>query len=140
MLGGVEQHYPALIGVTLARRSQPCVHQCGHAVGHRGEQPPAVLADREPGGRRLDGGEGAKLEDEAVVVRGEFAVDARRERVVAQRLLKQCRGPAPPPGAFCEPGERAGGGELTRGLGDQVIVGRRPRLSKAARYRWCQRI
>ena len=47
------------------------------------EQPPAVVADREPGGRRLDCGEEPELDDEAVVVRGELAVDPRRERVVA---------------------------------------------------------
>ena len=90
------------------------------------QHPPAVVADREPGGRRLGSREDAKFEDEPVVVRGELAVDARRERVVAQRFLQLRGGPAPPPDGVGEPGERAGGRELPGGLGDQVVVSRRP--------------
>ena len=84
----IKQHHAPLVGVALPGRPQPSVDERGHAVGHRAQQPPAVIADRRSGGGGLQRREDTQLEDEAVVVRGELAVDARRERVVAQRLLQ----------------------------------------------------
>ena len=73
----------------------------------------------------LDGGEQPELGDEAVVVGGQLAADARRERVAVQLALEQARGLLPPARALRKPREGAAGHELAGGLGDHVVVGRR---------------
>ena len=141
VLRRVEQHHSSLVGIALARRAHPLVHQRGHGVGHRAEQLPGRAAHRRARRRRFDRGEEPELRHEAVVVGGELAVDPGRERVVRQLALKQ-RAASPAASA------RSPGTTGTRSWRPAARPPRRSRgcsptspwLSNAARYSWCQRI
>ena len=98
---GPRRSRPGGAAAAARRPARPCRRPSRHSSRQQSS------LTGEPGGGRLQCREDAQLEDEAVVVRGQLAVDARRERVVAQRLLQQRGGLAPPPGALGEPRERA---------------------------------
>src|SRR2546430_14516636 len=72
----------------------------------------------------FDGGGEPEFGDEALIIRGELAADAGRERVADELSFQQERGPAPPSLALTEPRERAARHQLPGGLGYHVVVGR----------------
>ena len=123
---------PAGAAVSVRRRGPPCCPPSRTAAV------PRVDADRYARGVSLDRGEKTELGHEAVIVRGQLAVDSRREGVVGKLAFEQPR----PIGRHRPLSVNHGNAQLAAscpaGLGDDVIVGGRPRLSKAARYCWCQ--
>ena len=121
----IEQHGPAVIAVTLTGRPYPLIDQGGGAVGHGAEPLPGCGAQRMAGHVSLHRRQHPELGDEALVVRGELTADARRKRVPEQFPLEEACGFPPPLIAFREPREGAARHELSRGLGDDVVVGRR---------------
>ena len=85
---GVEQQRAALVAVTLAGRPQPLVEQGRGAVDHRAQPLPDGRAQRAAGCLGLDGREQSEFGDEALVVRGQLAADARGEGVADQLVAR----------------------------------------------------
>ena len=99
---GIEQQRAAFVVVTLAGRAQSLVGKRRGAVGHRAQPLPGGRVQRAVASLGLDGREQPEFGDEALVVRGKLAADARRERVAVQLVFEQARGLLPPARAFRE--------------------------------------
>src|ERR1700761_3263426 len=90
--GSVKEHDAPFVGIALPGRLYPFVYEGRHAVRHRAQQPPCIGADRCTRGVSLDRGKKTELGHEAVIVRGELAVDPRGKGVVGKLALEQPRG------------------------------------------------
>ena len=86
---------------------------------------PRRRAQRCTGRPRFDGGEQPELGDEGLVVGGQLPVDPARERVARELAFEQPRRLPPPAALSGKPRKRTARDELSRGLGDDVVVRRR---------------
>ena len=125
-MGVVEDERPALVAVSLPWRMARHVEHGGGGVERSPEQGASPFVQRVPRGLRLHDGHQPQLGDEPVVVGGELAVDAARERVGRQLSLQLAGGVAAPRVALGEPWKGARRRQSAHGLGDDVVVRRRP--------------
>ena len=122
VIRSVKERHAPFVGIALPGGLELFVDESRHAVSHGAQQPPRLGANWRTGDVCLDRGEKPELGHKAVIVRGELAVDPRREGVVRKFAFEQsCRTGAPPV-AFGEPGERAAGHELPCRLCYDVVV------------------
>ena len=120
----VKQQPAALIGITLARRTQPLVYHGRRAIRHRAQPVPGDLAQRMTARLSFNGGDEPEFGNEALVVRGKLPADTRGEGITDQLSFQQERGLAPPSLALAKPREGAARRQQPGGFGDHVVVGR----------------
>ena len=125
-VGVVEDERAALVAVSLPWRMARHVEHGGGGVERSPEQGASPFVQRVPRGLRFHDGHQPQLGDEPVVVGGELAVDAARERVGRQLSLQLAGGVAAPRVALGEPWKGARRRQSAHGLGDDVVVRRRP--------------
>ena len=122
----IEDQGTSVVSIPVAGRSKLHVDRRRDHVEHAGEQGPKLVGQGTAGPFRFHGGHDGQFDHEAVVFEGHLTVDAARECVPPQLLLQDLGRLVTPASTLGEPVEGKRRHQEAGGLGDHVVVGRRP--------------
>ncbi len=121
----VQQQCAAIVAVALARGLALCVNDRRQCIRHSTQGLPIRARQRPAGKVRLAASNQQQLQDEHVIVGGQFAIHAVGKCLGQSLMLEnRCRASCPPV-TLGEHWKSHSGGKQSRHLRDYMIVGRR---------------